>query len=127
LDTVSHLCKIYGNVGLSAGVLEGGETTDLDFRTFDGSDSTSQDTIFLISSMTKPIIALAVAIMSVDTAYPLDLSTEVAQVFPEPASRTYLRHAGRELTVADLLNNRTEFMRLTNLWESPNGDIPGSR
>jgi hypothetical protein len=26
--------------------------------------------------------------------------------------------------VADLLDNRTEFMRFTNLWEGPNGDIP---
>jgi hypothetical protein len=78
LDTVSHLCKRYGNVGLSPGVLEGGETTKLNFGTSDGSDQTSQDTIFLISSMTKPIIALAVAIMSVHKAYPVDLSTEVA-------------------------------------------------
>lgn len=126
LNTVSHLCERYGNVGLSAGILEDGETTELNFGTSDGSEENpvSQDTIFLISSMTKPFIALALAIMSVDKSYPVDLATGVAQVFPELASRTFLRHAGRELTVADLIDNRTEFLRFTNLWESPNGDIP---
>ncbi|KAK0742804.1 beta-lactamase/transpeptidase-like protein [Schizothecium vesticola] len=64
--------------------------------------------------MTKPIIALAVAIMSIDKAYPVDLTAEVARVFPELAKRTFLRHAGRELTVADLLDNRTEFMWFTS-------------
>ncbi|KAK1826797.1 beta-lactamase/transpeptidase-like protein [Podospora conica] len=124
-DTVNHLCSRYGNVGLSTGVLEGSQMTEHSFGTSDGDGSpTSKDTIFLISSMTKPIIALAVAIMAVDETYAVDLTTEVKHVFPQLASRTFLRHANRELTVADLLDNRTEFMRFTNLWESPNGDIP---
>lgn len=126
LHTIKNLCQRYGNVGLSAGIIEDEEITDLNFGTSDGfeGNTTSRDTIFLISSMTKPIIALAVAIMSVDKAYHVNLATEVAQVFPELATRTFLRHADRELTVADLLDNRTEFLRFTNLWESPNGDIP---
>lgn len=126
MTTIKNLCERYGNVGLSAGIIEDGKTTDINFGTSDGfeGNTTSRDTIFLISSMTKPIIALAVAIMSVDKDYRVNLATEVAQVFPELGTRTFLRHADRELTVADLLDNRTEFLRFTNLWESPNGDIP---
>ena len=63
LDTVKYLCSRYGNVGLSAGILEDGQTMGINVGTPGGSKeiTTSQDTIFLISSMTKPIIALAVA------------------------------------------------------------------
>src|SRR5689334_12130492 len=91
LDTVNNLCSKYGNVGLAAGVLRDGETTAMNFGTSDGAQGhpTTKDTIFLISSMTKPIIALAVAIMAADESYPVDLTTDVKQIFPELASRTF--------------------------------------
>ncbi|KAK3349822.1 beta-lactamase/transpeptidase-like protein [Lasiosphaeria hispida] len=129
-DTVNHLSSNYGNVGLSIGLLDGSDSVDMNFGTLqaasDGGDgeTPTKDTVYLISSMSKPIIALAVAIMVNDEKYDIDLTTKVKDILPELAGRTFLRHANRELTIADLLDNRTEFPKCTNFWESPEGDMP---
>jgi CubicO group peptidase (beta-lactamase class C family) len=127
VDVAQHLCTKYGTAGLSAGLLDHGKVAHVNIGTLDlpGADArpTSPDSMYLISSMTKPIFALAVAIMVNDGRYAIKFTTEVRDVFPELAPRTFLRHAGRELTLVDLLDNRTEFPKFKNLWESPNGPI----
>lgn len=125
-QTVQQLCSKYGSVGLSAGFLDGSQTVDVNYGTRDGSPDTptTRDTVYLISSMTKAITALAIAIMANDKEFGTDFDTEVREVFPQLSGRTYLRHAQRELTLADLIDNRTEFLRSTNLWESPDGEVP---
>ncbi|KAK0640829.1 beta-lactamase/transpeptidase-like protein [Cercophora newfieldiana] len=128
IDVASHLCSKYGTVGLSAGLLDSGEISCFNIGTLElpgnASRPTSQDSIYLVSSLTKPIFALAIAIMVNDNQYNIDFTTEVRDMFPELAGKTFLRHAGRELTLVDLLDNRTEFPKCTNLWESPNGIVP---
>jgi len=129
IDVAEHLCSKYGTVGLSAGLLEGGNTFNFNIGSLDlpggaAGRPTSHDSMYLISSLTKPIFTLAAAIMVNDSQYTIDFTTEVKDIFPELADRTFLRHAGRQLTVVDLLDNHTEFPRCTNLWESPNGIVP---
>ncbi|KAK0655414.1 beta-lactamase/transpeptidase-like protein [Cercophora newfieldiana] len=127
-NVAHHLCSKYATVGLSAGLLDNGKTTHFNIGTLElpGADAraASPDSMYLVSSLTKPVFALAVTIMVNDSQYPIEFTTEVRDVFPELESRTFLRHAGRQLTLVDLLDNRTEFPQCTNLWESPNGTIP---
>lgn len=124
----NHLCSKYGTVGLSAGLLDDGNAAYFNTGTLElpGADArpASPDSMYLISSLTKPISALTVTIMVNDDRYAIEFTTKVKDIFPELASRTFLRYAGRELTLVDLLDNRTEFPRCTNLWESPNGTVP---
>ncbi|KAK0708018.1 beta-lactamase/transpeptidase-like protein [Lasiosphaeris hirsuta] len=130
MDMVNHLSSNYGNVGLSVGHLDGSNSINMNFGTIqalndgDCGEAPTKDTVYMISSMSKPIIALAIAIMVNDEKYDVELTTHIKDILPELAGRTSLRHANRELTIADLLDNRTEFPKCTNFWESPEGDMP---
>ncbi|KAK4444525.1 beta-lactamase/transpeptidase-like protein [Podospora aff. communis PSN243] len=128
-DVAEQLCAKYGTVGLSAGMLDNGEYCHFNVGSLDHPDDpnpreSTQHSMYLVSSLTKPIFALAIAIMVNDQQYGVDFTTEVEDILPEMGPRGFLNYAGRKLTLVDLLDNRTEFPRCTNLWESPNGVIP---
>ncbi|KAK0616992.1 beta-lactamase/transpeptidase-like protein [Immersiella caudata] len=129
IAVAGHLCAKYGTVGLSAGMLDNGNTVHFNLGSLDPPSEaaprrTSRDSMYLVSSLTKPIFALAIAIMVNDKQYGIDFTTGVEEIFPELRGKTWLHNAQRRLTLADLVDNRTEFPRCTNLWESPNGTIP---
>ncbi|KXX83065.1 Beta-lactamase [Madurella mycetomatis] len=74
---------------------------------------------FSISELETPI-----AVLVNDHRYNVRFDTPVKELLPYLDRQLFLRHALRELTVADLLDHQSEFLRTTNLWESPVGEIP---
>lgn len=125
-QTIEQLFKDSGTVGGSIGVLSNGKQHLLSVgaRHLDAPGPPDENTIFLISSMTKPILGLAMALLIDSDGYNIGYVTPVKDLLPELAGKTLLRHVPRELTVADLLDHRSEFLKTTSLWESPDGDIP---
>lgn len=117
----------YGNVGLSIGVLKDGEQAFLNFGqgTISGPPP-SNETVYLISSMTKPIVALALFILINDKGNDIDINTPVSDILGQlkTSKANFLHHANRELKISDLIDLRSEFHKGTNLWESPNGHVP---
>ncbi|GAB1315467.1 hypothetical protein MFIFM68171_05677 [Madurella fahalii] len=124
--TIEQLFRDGGSVGGSVGVLSGGKHDFLDIGARDSSSPAppNEDTVYLVSSMTKPMLGLAIAVLVNDCRYNVRLDTPVKDLLPCLDGQTYLRHTLRELTVADLIDHRSEFLRTTNLWESPVGEIP---
>ncbi|KAK3332780.1 beta-lactamase/transpeptidase-like protein [Cercophora scortea] len=127
--TIENLFAAYGNVGGSIGVLKDGHQSFLDIgRQGIGNSEPEPDsiTIYLISSMTKPIVALAMFILINDGQSQLSLDTPLMDVFPElvDSPTNFLQYADRHLNMADLLDLRSTFLTCTNLWESLNGEIP---
>lgn len=118
----------YGNVGISIGVMKDGEQSYLDLgqTSIGGSITPDYKTIYLIASMTKPIIALSMFILVSDKSHGINIHTPVSDILDQlkHSQGNTLRHANRELRISDLLNLRSEFHKGTSLWESPNGDIP---
>ncbi|KAK3343120.1 beta-lactamase/transpeptidase-like protein [Neurospora tetraspora] len=127
--TIERLLQDSGSVGASMGVLRHGKQhfLNLGARGLGVTAVPDQKTVYLISSMTKPIIATAVGILMDDfPRYQLDFGTRVSAVLPELKGspgmlKTYTK---QELTIGDLLDLRSSFQWMTNLWESPDGDVP---
>ncbi|KAM7208336.1 Beta-lactamase/transpeptidase-like protein [Naviculisporaceae sp. PSN 640] len=117
----------YGNLGLSIGILKDGEQAFLNVgqAKIDGPLS-SNETVYLISSMTKPIIALALFILVNDKDNTIDLDTPVSDILGQlkTSKANFLHHANREMKISDLIDLRSEFHKGTNLWESPNRHVP---
>ncbi|KAK3940467.1 beta-lactamase/transpeptidase-like protein [Diplogelasinospora grovesii] len=130
--TIDELFMSYGSAAGSIGILKDGKRHFLNVGAKEALGISSapeegandEHTAYLISSMTKPIIALAVGIMVSNRDYGVSLDTPVKDIITELKGKTFLRHARRELTIADLLDHRAEFIRCTNLWETPDGHIP---
>ncbi|KAM7220446.1 Beta-lactamase/transpeptidase-like protein [Rhypophila decipiens] len=121
------LLSQYGNVGMSITVSKDGEQAFLNLgQTGIGGIPPSNETVYLISSMTKPIVALSVFILVNDKRNNISISTPVSSILGQLKhnNTSFLHHANRELRLSDLLNLRSEFHKGTNLWESPNGHVP---
>jgi CubicO group peptidase (beta-lactamase class C family) len=126
-ETIKGLFRDGGNVGGSIGILSGGKQALLSIGTRDTSPSRlppDDHTVYLISSMTKPILGLAMAVLVNDSRYNISFDTTVKEVLPRLERKSFLCHANRELTIGDLLDHNSEFLRTTNLWESPCGAVP---
>ncbi|KAK4179130.1 putative beta-lactamase [Triangularia setosa] len=119
-----------GNVGASIGLLEDGDYSfrNIGTRAANNDQSTTEDTIYLISSMTKPFLGLAVSLLVADERHGICFETPVKDILPELEERTALASGQMEceLTIGHLLAHRSEFLKYTNLWESPNGLVPWS-
>lgn len=129
--TIQKLVQDSGSVGASIGVLRRGQHYFLNL----GAQGVGlpvpalpdQETVYLISSMSKPIISTAVGIMMDDfPRYQLKFDTPVSTILTElkgcpGVTKTY---TNQELTIGDLLDLRSSFQWLTNLWESPGGGMP---
>ncbi|KAL0467619.1 beta-lactamase/transpeptidase-like protein [Neurospora intermedia] len=127
--TIEKLLQDSGSVGASIGVLRHGQQyfVNLGTQGLGGATLPDKDTVYLISSMSKPIISTAVGIMMDDfSKYQLKFDTPVSAVLSElKGSPGILKtYTDQELTVGHLLDLRSSFQWMTNLWESPNGDIP---
>ncbi|KAK3492198.1 beta-lactamase/transpeptidase-like protein [Neurospora hispaniola] len=127
--TIEKLLQDSGSVGASIGVLRHGQQHFVNLGTQDLGVATlpDKDTVYLTSSMSKPIISTAVGILMDDfSKYQLKFDTPVSAVLSElKGSPGILKtYTNQELTVGDLLDLRSSFQWMTNLWESPNGDIP---
>ncbi|KAK1774112.1 beta-lactamase/transpeptidase-like protein [Copromyces sp. CBS 386.78] len=127
--TIKKLFQDAGSVGASIGVLRHGQHHFLNggAQGLGVSVLPDQDTVHLISSMSKPIISTAVGILMDDfPRYQLMFDTPVSTVLPElKGSPGILKtYTNQELTIADFLDLRSSFQWMTNLWEIPNGDIP---
>lgn len=127
--TIEKLLQDSGSVGASIGVLRHCQQHFLNMGAWglDVAACPDQDTVYLISSMTKPIIAAAVGILMDNfSMYQLNFDTPVSAVLPELKDspgilKTYTKN---ELTIGDLLDLRSSFQWMTNLWESPDGNLP---
>ncbi|KAK0673099.1 beta-lactamase/transpeptidase-like protein [Cercophora samala] len=117
-----------GNVGASIGLLEDGNCTfgNLGTRAVDDGQPPTENTTYLISSMTKPFLGLAISLLVADEKYDICFETPVKDVLPELEGKTMLVSdpMDTELTIAHLLAHRSEFLKCTNLWESPDGFVP---
>lgn len=117
-----------GNVGASIGLLEDGNYTfhDIGTRALDDDQPPTKNSRYLISSMTKPFMGLAISILVADGRHGICFETPVKDILPELEGRTPLvsDQMEPELTIGHLLAHRSEFLRYTNLWESPEGHIP---
>ncbi|KAK3345112.1 beta-lactamase/transpeptidase-like protein, partial [Neurospora tetraspora] len=127
--TFEKLFRDSGSVGASIGVLRHGQQDFLNVgaKGLGVPALPDQETVYLISSMSKPIISTAMGILMDDfPKYQLKFDTPVSTVLPElKGSPGILKvYTNQELTIADLLDLRSSFQWLTNLWESPDGDIP---
>ncbi|CCC12548.1 hypothetical protein SMACR_06956 [Sordaria macrospora] len=127
--TIGKLFQDSGSVGASIGILHHGHQQFLNVgaQGLGVSVLPDQDTVYLISSMSKPIISTAVGILMDDfPRYQLKFDTPVSTVLPELKDRSSLTktYSNQEVTIADLLDLRSSFQWLTNLWESPDGDMP---
>ncbi|KAK3401548.1 beta-lactamase/transpeptidase-like protein [Sordaria brevicollis] len=127
--TIEKLLQDSGSVGASLGVLRHDERHFLNVgaRSLDVTACPDHDTVYLISSMTKPIIAAAVGILMDDfPKYHLKFDTPVSTVLPEIQNSPGIQttYTNQELCIGDLLDLRSSFQWMTNLWESPDGDLP---
>ncbi|KAK0710073.1 beta-lactamase/transpeptidase-like protein [Lasiosphaeria miniovina] len=125
-STIKALFRDYGSVGGSVGILRNGKHTFIEFGSQDPTtnEPVDRDTIYLISSMAKPFTALAVAMLVNDSKIDISLTSPVRNFLPELQGNDFLAHTGQPITIADLLDHQSDFLRCTNLWESPNGFIP---
>ncbi|KAK0744421.1 beta-lactamase/transpeptidase-like protein [Apiosordaria backusii] len=117
-----------GNVGGSIGLLENGSCAffNIGTRAVDDGQPPTEDTAYLISSITKPFLGLAIALLVNDGRHSISFETPVKQVLPELEGRTTVvsDQTDNELRISHLLAHRSEFMKFTNLWESPDGIVP---
>lgn len=107
----------FGNGSASLGILKGGKAEYYGL----GNETTLPDenTVDLISSMTKPIFAVAIGIRVRSGAFQLD--TSIDQIL---GLRPIYNHRNdAPLRVVDLLDHRSEFYRCDRLWEGPGGNI----
>lgn len=125
-STIEALFRDYGSVGGSVGIARNGKHTFIEFGSQDPTtnEPVDRDTIYLISSMAKPFTSLAVAMLANDDKIDISLTSPVKNFLPELQGNDFLAHTGQPITIADLLNHQSDFLRCTNLWESPNGFIP---
>jgi len=127
-ENFQELFEAYGNVGASIGVLKADKYGFLNIgkTKLAGSEGPKSDSIYLISSMTKPLMSLAVAILINDSKGSVTFDTPVSELLPSLKGKPSitLAHAKRELQLCDLLDLRSEFHKCTHLWESPHGDVP---
>ncbi|KAL2166395.1 hypothetical protein VTG60DRAFT_2824 [Thermothelomyces hinnuleus] len=123
---LEQLFRVSGNVGGSIGVLTNGEQHFLGIRSrgLDTPVPPNEDTVYLISSLTKPLLGLAIAVLVDGDEYDVTFETPVQRFLPGLDGKTLLRHTSRAATIADFLDHRSEFLRTTNLWESLGGAIP---
>ncbi|KAK3380900.1 beta-lactamase/transpeptidase-like protein [Podospora didyma] len=124
--TIEELFSNYGSAGGSIGIIKGGKQHFLNVghKDVNVDQPPDQNTSYLLSSMTKPITALAVGILVNTKKFGISLTTPVKDILPELETKGMLLRANRELTVADLLDHRSEFIKCTNLWECPDGMMP---
>jgi hypothetical protein len=119
VDVADHLCSKYGTVGLSAGLLDNGKAAHFNIRTLKlpGANTrpASPNSIYLVTSLAKLFIAFTIAIIVNDSRYTIKFTTKVKDIFPELIFKTFLQHAGKKLTLIDLLDNHTKFANYTNL------------
>ncbi|KAH8754870.1 beta-lactamase/transpeptidase-like protein [Diaporthe sp. PMI_573] len=110
-----------GNGGTSIGITKNGKADYLGI----GIESTEiampdEDTVHLISSMTKPILAVGIGILVASGK--IELETLVTDILP--LQNALCRHRnGAPLRVCDLLDHRSEFYRCDRLWEGHDGRI----
>ncbi|KAK4168440.1 beta-lactamase/transpeptidase-like protein [Cladorrhinum sp. PSN259] len=127
-ETIQQIFKESGNVGGSVGILDNEKSYFLNLgqKELPNPGIPDRDTLYLISSMTKPFLGLAMAILINEKENETTFDTTVSDIFPELRAKTSLRHEldNKELTVAHLLAHRSEFQKTTNLWECPSGQIP---
>ncbi|KAK0643904.1 beta-lactamase/transpeptidase-like protein [Cercophora newfieldiana] len=111
------LLKKSGNVSATLGIHMGGRTEYLGL----GTDATTadKDKLYLLASMTKPILAVLIAIVFVSER--LELEMPVNNIIPLCATCNH--RDGAPLRVLDLLDHRSEFFRCDRLWEGPEGRI----
>lgn len=98
---LEQLFKASGNVGASIGVLSKSEQHFLGIgsRGLDAAVPPTEDTLYLVSSMTKPLMGLAVAALVEDDKYGLGFDTPVREFLPYLHGKTLLRHEPREATI----------------------------
>ncbi|KAJ9130557.1 hypothetical protein NKR23_g12147 [Pleurostoma richardsiae] len=109
-----------GNCGVSIGVLHDGQKQ---YRRAGVRDSVTgedidENTVVLISSLTKPFVA--VILFTLQHQRKIDLYDSVQRLLnlPHPLARN-----GQDLRVVDLLDHRTNFYRCDRLWEGRQGKI----
>ncbi|GAB1319521.1 hypothetical protein MFIFM68171_09731 [Madurella fahalii] len=107
----------FGNGSASLGILKDGRADYLGLGT--GTTMPNKDTLYLISSMTKPILAIAVGILV--SSGKIELDAPVGS-FLRLCAKCNHRN-GAPLRVRDLLDHRSEFYRCDRLWEGPDGSI----
>ncbi|KAK4198733.1 beta-lactamase/transpeptidase-like protein [Triangularia verruculosa] len=130
-STTTHLQTVFsasGNVGGSIGLLDDGTYAfrNIGACAIDDDQCPTETTTYLISSMTKPFMGLAISLLVADKTYGICFETPVKTIIPELEGRTRLssEQPESELTIAHLLAHRSEFLKYTNLWESPGGVVP---
>jgi CubicO group peptidase (beta-lactamase class C family) len=106
--TFETLAQKFGNVGISLGILKDENSNYLGI----GGES-DEHTVYLISSVTKPILAVAVGILV--SSGKLRFDTLLKDIIP--------LHNSTSLTVADLLDHRSKLFRCDRLWEGHDGKI----
>ena len=114
-----ELLKKFGNgTATSIGILHGGRTYFHGLST--KADATpDEDTVYLISSMTKPVVGLAIGILVSMGKFQLD--TPVGDIID--LHLTCEHRNGEPVLIKDLLDHTTELWRSDRLWEMPDGDI----
>jgi len=110
--------KKFGNASASLGILLDGNLDYLGLGT--GMNIPDEDTVHLISSMAKPILAVGLGISAVSSGK-FGLDTPVEDILPLCAACNHRN--GAPLRVVDLLDHRSEFFRCDRLWEGPKGSI----
>ncbi|KAK0629298.1 beta-lactamase/transpeptidase-like protein [Bombardia bombarda] len=122
--TIDHILGQYGIDKASIGVLKGGQTRFISHG-YDKNSHTAEETPYLISSMTKAFTSLSIFIMINDPKHNISLETHIGDVWEHfDHSNKSVDVEIKNITIGELLDMRSHFQRCTNLWESPNGDIP---
>ncbi|KAK3987957.1 putative beta-lactamase [Cladorrhinum sp. PSN332] len=128
IETIRQVFHDGGNLGGSVGILDADKCQLLNVGRRDvlHDDAPDEETIYLISSMTKPFLGVAIAILVNDEDNEISFGAPVKDIFPELIGRTLLSHdpGNKELTIAHLLAHQSEFIKTTNLWECPDGEVP---
>ncbi|KAK4228658.1 beta-lactamase/transpeptidase-like protein [Podospora fimiseda] len=128
IDTIQQVFNNGGNVGGSVGIIDGAESYFLNVGRGDTlhQDVPDEESIYLISSMTKPFLGVAIAMLVNHKENEISFDTSIKEIFPDLEGRTSLRHevGNKELTIAHLLAHRSDFIKTTNLWECPDGNVP---
>lgn len=114
-----QLFKASGNVRASIGVLSKSKQYFLGIgsRGLDAAVPPTEDTLYLILSMTKLLLGLAVAALVKDNKYGLGFDTPVRDenFYPIYMERRYYNMSPERLLSGDFLDYRTEFLRTMNL------------
>ncbi|RYO90906.1 hypothetical protein DL766_009707 [Monosporascus sp. MC13-8B] len=109
---LEKLIERFGNRDASVGVMKDGTVEFL--RVGSGTAMTPEETVYLISSLTKPILAVAVGVLVASGK--VELETPVKDILPLGAHNGTLR-------VVDLLDHRSSFYGSDRLWEGHDGRV----